>query len=71
MLDDVNNQRGIIDKEESASPTTALESVLLTSTINAEESRDLEIIDITNMFIQKRIGYEEYRAILCIRGKLV
>ena len=31
----------------------------------------MAIIDITNTFIQKIIGYEELKAILCIRGKLV
>ena len=32
-----NKQRGTIDKEDAASPTAALESVLLISTINAAE----------------------------------
>ena len=50
-----NKQRGTIDKEDVASPTSALESVLITSTIDAAEERDVAVIDIPNDFIQTRI----------------
>ena len=50
-----NKQRGTIDKEDAASPTAALESVLLTSTIDTAEERGVAMIDITNVFIQTRI----------------
>ena len=49
-----NNQRGHIDKTDATSPTAALESVLLTSTIDAKEGRDVDIIDIPNAFVTKR-----------------
>ena len=50
-----NKQHITIDKEDVASPTAALESVLLTSTIDAAEERDVAVIDIPNAFIQTRI----------------
>ena len=46
-----NKQRGTIDKEDAALPTAALESVLLTSRIDAAEERDVVVIDIPNAFI--------------------
>ena len=50
-----NKQRGRIDKTAATSPTAALESVLLTSAINAKEGRDVAIIDIPNAFVTTRI----------------
>ena len=50
-----NKQRGHIDKIDANSPTAALESVLLTSTIDAKEGRDVAIIDIPNAFVTTRI----------------
>ena len=47
-----NKQSGTIDKEDAASPTEALESVLLTSTIDAAEERYIAVIDIPNDIIQ-------------------
>ena len=66
-------QRQWMDKEDSASPTTALESVLITATIDAEEERDVATVDIPNAFIQTPIPQEEgkERIILKIRGPLV
>ena len=46
-----NNQRVTIDKEDAASPTAALEPVLLTSTIYAADEKDVAVIDILNAFI--------------------
>ena len=51
MVDGGNKQRSTIDKEYATSPTAALESVLLTSTIDAAEERDVAVIDIPNAFI--------------------
>ena len=65
-----NTQRGTIDKEDAASPTAALKSVLLTSTIDAAEERDIAVIDIPNAFIQTRIKNDEDKVVLGIRGKL-
>ena len=65
-----NKQRGTIDKEDAASPTAALESVLLTSTIDASEERDAAVINIPNSFIQTRIRNDEDKVVLGLRGKL-
>ena len=65
-----NKQRGTIDKEDAASPTAALESVLLTSRIDAAEERDVVVIDIPNAFIQNRINNDEDKVVLRLRGKL-
>ena len=46
-----NKQRGHIDNTDATSPTAALESVLLTSTIDAKEVHGVAIIDIPNAFV--------------------
>jgi len=66
-----NKQRDFISKEESSSPTVSTEAVLLTCIIDAEEGRDVAVIDIPNAFIQTRIEDEKDMAILKIRGVLV
>jgi hypothetical protein len=40
-----------INKEDAASPTAATESILLTATIDAKESRDVTSPDIPNEFV--------------------
>ena len=65
-----NKQRSTIDKEDSASPTAALESVLLTSTIDAAEERYVAVIDTPNSFVQTRIKNDEDKVILRLRGNL-
>ena len=65
-----NKLRGTIDKEDSASPTAALESVILTSTIDDAEERYDAVIDILNAFIQTRINNDEDKVVLRLRGKL-
>ena len=42
------SREGTFDKTDATSPTAALESVLLTYTIDAKEGRDVNIIDIPN-----------------------
>ena len=66
-------QRNWMNKEETASPTTALESVLLTGVIDAKEKRDVATLDIPNAFIQTDVPQEEgkERIILKMRGTLV
>lgn len=39
-------------KEETASPTVSLTSILITSTINAHKNREVAIVDIPNAFPQ-------------------
>jgi hypothetical protein len=66
-----NKQRDFISKEEASSPTVATESVLLTCIIDAEERRDVAVVDIQNTFIQTRIEDEKDMAIIKIRGILL
>jgi hypothetical protein len=68
---DGNKQRDFISKEDSSSPTVATESVLLTCTIDAQEGRELAIIDIPNAFIQTRAERPEDQVIIRLRGLLV
>jgi hypothetical protein len=66
-----NKQRDYISKEDATSPTVAMESVLLTCIIDAEEGRDVAIVDIPNAFIQTCIEDEKDMAFIKIRGVLV
>jgi hypothetical protein len=66
-----NKQRDYISKEDASSPTVATESVLLTCIIDAEEERDVAVIDIPNAFIQTRIEDEKDMVFIKLRGVLV
>jgi hypothetical protein len=66
-----DKQRGYIRKEDASSPTVATESVILTCIIDAEEGRDVAVIDIPNAFIQTRVEDEKDMAFIKIRGVLV
>jgi hypothetical protein len=66
-----NKQREYISKEDASSPTVATESVLLSCIIDAEEERDVTVIDIPNAFIQTRVEDEKDMAIIKIHGVLV
>jgi hypothetical protein len=48
-----------------------MESVLLTCIIDAEEERDVAVIDIPNAFVQTRVEDEKDMAIIKLRGILV
>jgi hypothetical protein len=65
-----NKQRDFISKEEASSPTVSTESVLLTCIVDAEEQRDVAVIDIPNAFIQTRIQDEKDMVFIKIRGVL-
>jgi hypothetical protein len=49
---DGRKQRLNINKEDASSPTVSIEAVLLSSTIDAHEERDVATIDITGAFMQ-------------------
>ena len=66
-----NKQRDYISKEDSSSPTVATESVLLSCIIDAEEGRDVAVIDIPNASIQTPVEHEKDMAFIKIRGVLV
>jgi hypothetical protein len=66
-----NKQRDYILKEDASSPTVATEAVMLSCIIDAEEGRDVAVVDILNAFIQTCIEDEADMAIIKIRGVLV
>jgi hypothetical protein len=66
-----NKQRDYISKEDASLPTVATEAILLLCIIDAEEGRDVTVIDIPNAFIQTRVEDEGDMAIIKIRGVLV
>lgn len=47
-----NKQRGYIKKEELSSLTVATKSVILTVMVDAEEDREVVVINVPNAFIQ-------------------
>jgi len=58
-----NKQRGTIDKVAAHSPTTALESVMLTAAINAAEGCNVAIIDIPKTFLHAVLLKEQQASI--------
>ena len=65
-----NKQRNHIDKTGAKLPTAALESVLLTATIDAKEGRDVAIVDIPNAFVTILIEKKYDIATIRLWGKL-
>ena len=65
-----DKQRATISKEDATSPTAALESVLLTATIDAAKGRDVAIMDIPNAFVQTKLKDKDGKVIMRMRGKL-
>jgi len=63
-----NKQGDNISKEYTSSPT---ESVLLTCIVDAEEGRDIAVIDIPNAFIQMHFKEEKDMVTTKIHGVLV
>ena len=63
-----------LSREDAASPTAALESILLTSIIDAKEGRDVMSADVPNAFVQTPMPPTkegEARVIMKITGVLV
>ncbi len=46
-----NKQRDYITKEDVSSPTVTAEAVMLTCVIDAQEGRDVAVVDIPNVFV--------------------
>ena len=63
--------RDYISKEDESSPAVAIEAVLLSCIIDAEEERDVAVIDIPNAFIQTQVEDEKDMAFIKINGVLV
>ena len=68
MCADGRKQRDTIPKSETASPTVALESVFLTSVVDAHENRDVAVLDIPNAFIQTDMEGE--KVVMKLKGEL-
>jgi hypothetical protein len=66
-----DKQRDFISKENASSPTVAMESVLLTSLVDAQENRGIAIVDIPNAFIQMVVENNEDKVVMRIRGHMV
>jgi hypothetical protein len=66
-----NKQRDYISKEDASSPTIATESVILSCIIDAEEERDVNVVDIPNAFVQTRIEDKKNMVIIKLCGILV
>ena len=64
-------QRDCISKEDARSPTVETEALLMSCIIDAEEDRDVVVIDILNTFIQMQVEVEKDIAFIKIYGVLV
>jgi hypothetical protein len=63
-----------LSREDSTSPTAALESIMLTAIVDAKEGRDVMTSDIPIAFIQTKlpnVEHGEERVIMKITGVLV
>jgi hypothetical protein len=66
-----NKQWGYILKEDASSRTVSSEAVMLMCVVDANENREVAIVDIPNKFAQTVVKDENDRAFICIRGPLV
>jgi hypothetical protein len=68
-----NKQYDYITKEDVSSPTVTAEAVMLTCVIDAQEDRDIAVVDIPNVFVQTVVdeGDADHHVIVHIRGPLV
>ena len=68
-----STQREYLGKEDSASPTAMIESILLTATIEAEERRDVMTADVPNAFVQTSMPESKpgERVMMKIKGAVV
>ncbi len=58
-------------KEDTSSPTVSTEAVMLTCVVDANENRDVTIVDIPNAFIQTVVEDKKDRVFTCNRSPLV
>jgi hypothetical protein len=66
-----NKQRDYISKEDVSSPTITTEAILLLCIIDAEEDRDVTIINIPNALMRIQVEDKEDMVIIKICGFLV
>jgi hypothetical protein len=68
-----NKQCDYITKEDVISPTVTAKAVMLTCVIDAQDNRDIAVVDIPNAFVQTVVDEEvsDHCVIVYIRGPLV
>ena len=66
-----NKKMEFISKEDSSSPTVTTKAMLLSCIIDAEEEREVYIIDTPNAFIQTQVDNKNEMAVIKIIGVLV
>ena len=59
-----------MSKEDAASPTANIESILLTAVQEAKEERHVVTVDIPNAFIQTYLENEDDKIIMILRGEI-
>ncbi len=65
-----NKQWGYIMKEDASSPTVSSEAVMLTFIVDANENREVAIVDIPNAFVQTVVEDKKDRAFIHTRVPL-
>ena len=67
-----DKQRSYVSKQEASSPTSHTESVFCTFGIDAEEERDVAVVDIPNAFVQTDLAVDgkPVFVLMAIRGRL-
>ena len=66
-----NKQRDFISKEEASSPTVSTEDFMFTFLIEAQENRDVSVINIPNAFIQTKVEDKKDMVTIRVRIELV
>jgi hypothetical protein len=68
-----NKQHNYITKDDVSSPTVTAKAVMLTCVTDAQEDRDIAVVDIPNVFVQTIVDEEDPDNCVkvCIRGPLV
>ena len=66
-----STQREYTSRDEAASPTASTDAILITSVIDAKQSRDVMTADVPNAFVQTDIEQTGEKIVMKIRGILV
>ena len=61
--------RGTMEKDKSASPTVAMDSVFITATIEAAENHNVVVVDLPNAYLSADMEHEE-EVLVVLRGPL-
>jgi hypothetical protein len=62
-----NKQQGYILKEDASSPTVSAEAVMLMCVVDANENRDVAIVNIPNTFVHTVVEDKQDREFIRIR----